>query len=176
LAGSHLGLWLCAGGVSGHLATIPESGTSPGGYGDVVSQSSEAARTVRPPVPILVAVGLILVEAVTAVVLGVLEALNTRAHRAVVGVGGSILLLLLATWLVIIARGLLRLRMWARGMAIAIQVVLLPVAWSFRAAPLTWVAIVLAAGALTIIGCLVSPPATRALVPESMRRGAGRSS
>ena len=125
--------------------------------------------------PILLAVGLILIEAVLAVTLGILEAINTRAHRAVVGVGGSILLLLFATWLVIIARGLLRLRMWARGMAVAIQVVLLPVAWSFRAAPSTWVAIALAVGALTIIGCLVSPAATRALVPESMRRRPGQS-
>lgn len=139
-----------------------------------MSQSSDAAPATR-PTALLVAAGLILMEAVVAVVLGGLEALNTRAHRAVVGVGGSILLFLFGAWLVVIARGLWRLRMWARGMAVAIQVVLLPVAWSFRAAPSTWVAIVLAAGALTIIGCLVSPAATRALVPESMRtRRAGR--
>lgn len=107
-----------------------------------------------------------------ALVLGVLEGANTQAHRPIVGVGGAILLVLYAIWLAVISRGLLRLRMWARGMAVATQVVLLPVAWSFRAAPTTLIAVVLAAVALTVIGCLVSPAATRALVPESLRKRA----
>lgn len=135
-----------------------------------MSQSSAARAKVRPPAPILIAAGLVLIEAVVTLTLGVLEAANTRSNRAIVGVGGAILLFLYATWLVVIARGLLKLRMWARGMAVATQVVLLPVAWSFWGGPTTWVAIVLAAVALTVIGCLVSPPATRALVPESLRR------
>lgn len=137
-----------------------------------MTQSSSASAPVRPPAPILVAAGLILLEAVVVLVLGVLEAANTRSHRAVVGVGGAILLGLYAAWLAVIAWGLLRLRMWARGMAVATQVVLLPVAWSFWGGSTTWVAVVLAAVALTVIGCLVSPPATRALVPESLRRKA----
>lgn len=139
-------------------------------------QSSLVPATLRAPAPILVASGLILLEAVVVVVLGVVEAANTRSHRAVVGVGGAILLFLYAAWLVVIAWGLLRLRMWARGMAVATQVVLLPVAWSFWGGPTTWVAVVLAVVALTTIGCLVSPPATRALVPESLRTKAAKRS
>lgn len=141
-----------------------------------MSQSSPARTTVRPPAPILLAAGLILLEALVVIVLGVLEGLNTRSHRAIVGIGGAILLGLYATWLVVIAWGLMRLRMWARGMAVATQVVLLPVAWSFWGGSTTWVAAVLAAVALTVIGCLVSPPATRALVPESLRKKAANRS
>lgn len=137
-----------------------------------MASTSPTAASVRPPAPILVAAGLLVVEAVVALVLGVVEAANTRSHRAIVGVGGAILLGLYAAWLLVISWGLLRLRMWARGMAVATQIVLLPVAWSFKDAPTTLVAVLLAAVALTVIGCLVSPPATRALVPESLRRKA----
>lgn len=122
------------------------------------------------PTPVRVAAGLLVCVAGVAVVLGILEAVNIRWHRAVVGVGATLLLFLYAVWLVVIARGLMRLRSWARGMAIATQVVLLPVAWSFRAAPTTWVAIVVAVVALSIIGCLLSPVANRVLMHESYRQ------
>jgi hypothetical protein len=135
----------------------------------VVSQSSESVPG-RVPVPVRLAAYLLVLVALVAAVLGVLEAMNTRWHRAVVGVGGALLLGGYAAWLMIIARGLLRLRSWSRGMAVATQVVLLPVAWSFWGGSTKLVAALLALVPLLIIGCLLSPPATRVLVPESLRR------
>lgn len=123
-----------------------------------------AAR--RPPTPVRVAAGLLFLTAVTAAALGVLEAVNVRPHRAVVGVGGTILLLAYALALVVVARGLLRLRRWSRGPAVATQVVQLPVAYSFLGGATTWVGVLLGAVSLTVIVCLVVPASTRALVPH----------
>ncbi|HYO17375.1 MAG TPA: hypothetical protein VES02_01745 [Dermatophilaceae bacterium] len=134
-----------------------------------MSQSTASASG-RVPVPVRVAAYLLVLVALVAAALGVLEAMNTRWQRAIVGVGGALLLGGYALWLLVIARGLLRLRSWSRGMAVATQVVLLPVAWSFWGGSTKWVAALLALIPLVVIGCLLSPPATRVLVPESLRR------
>lgn len=112
---------------------------------------------------------LLALVAVVSLVLAVLEAVNIRPQRAVVGVGASILLLLYAVALAAVIRGLLRLRGWSRGPAVATQVVQLPVAYSFLGGGTTWIAIVLAAVSLTVIVCLVLPSSTRALVPHLLK-------
>lgn len=113
---------------------------------------------------------LLVLVAVTAAVLGVLEALNVRPNRAVVGVGGTILLLAYALGLGVVARGLLLLRRWSRGPAVATQVLQLPVAYSFLGGATTWIGVLLGALSLTVIVCLVLPASTRALVPHLLDR------
>lgn len=108
--------------------------------------------------------------AIVAAGLGVLEAMNIRPHRAVVGVGAAILLLAYAVGLGVVIRGLLQLRAWSRGPAVATQVVQLPVAYSFLGGSTTWIAVLLAAVSLTVIVCLVLPSSTRALVPHLLNR------
>lgn len=127
-----------------------------------------APRT--PPFTVRAAAGLLVLVALTSGVLGVVEAFNVRPHRAVVGVGGTILLVGYSVALLFVARGLLRLRPWARGPAVATQVLQLPVAYSFLAGPTTWIGVVLGLVSITVIVCLVLPPSTRALVPHLLKR------
>lgn len=136
-----------------------------------MSQSSAESEHAR-IVPVLVRIAAVLLGliAVTAIVLGILEAINIRPHRAVVGVGASILLLLYAVGLGVVIRGLLRLRAWSRGPAVATQVVQLPVAYSFLGGGTTLIGVLLAAISLTVIVCLVLPSSTRALVPHLLTK------
>lgn len=116
------------------------------------------------------AAGLLVLVAATSAVLGLLEAVNVRPHRAVVGIGGTILLLAYAVGLVVVARGLLLLRRWSRGPAVATQVLQLPVAYSFLGGSTTWIGVILGVISLTVIVCLVLPASTRALVPHLIDR------
>ncbi|MDO5683835.1 MAG: hypothetical protein Q4G46_13540 [Propionibacteriaceae bacterium] len=141
--------------------------------------SETSGEAIRPepqrvaPTPVKVAAALLGLVATVAAVLGVLEAVNVRSERAVVGVGATILLVAYAAALVFVARGLLRLRAWSRGPAVATQVVQLPVAYSFLGGSTTWVAMALAGVSITAIVCLVLPSSTRALVPHLLRRREG---
>ena len=66
--------------------------------------------------------------------------------------------------LVFVARGVLRGRRWSRGPAATTQLILLPIAWSFRASPTTWVAVLIAATAVAIIVGLLHPRSTEVFV------------
>jgi hypothetical protein len=100
-------------------------------------------------------------------VYGILELIETRASRAVVGSGAAIILLAYAALLFAVARGVLRGRRWSRAPAIATQLIQLPIAWSFVGGQTTWFALVLGAVSVTIIVCLLLPSSTRIFVPES---------
>lgn len=99
-------------------------------------------------------------------VYGVLELIETRASRAVVGSGAGIILLAYAALLVVVARGVFAGRRWSRAPAIATQLIQLPIAWSFLGGATTWFAAVLAAVSLTVIVSLLLPSSTRVFVGE----------
>ncbi|WP_425308774.1 hypothetical protein AADG42_08440 [Ammonicoccus fulvus] len=132
--------------------------------------SPETPRPRTVPTPVRVAAALLAVIALTSAVLGILEAFNVRSNRMVMGVGATILLLAYAAALAVVIRGLLRLRGWSRGPAVATQVVQLPVAYSFLGGGTTWIGVLLAAISLTVIVCLVLPSSTRALVPHLLTK------
>lgn len=117
----------------------------------------------RPPL-LSVAATLLLLEALVAFVFGVLEIGQVRASRAVVGVGVSIVMITYGLVLVAVARGVLRGRRWSRAPAAATQLILLPIAWSFRAAPTTWVAAAIAMVATAVLVGLLHPRSTRVFV------------
>lgn len=131
-----------------------------------MTNSPPAVAPRTPPPTVRVAAALLVLVAVTSGTLGVLEAFNVRPHRAVVGVGGTILLVGYSVALLLVVRGLLRLRSWARGPAVATQVLQLPVAYSFLGGPTTWIGIALGLVSIVVIVCLVLPSSTRALVPH----------
>ena len=120
----------------------------------------------RPP-HLLVAGVLLGVEALAALVFGVVEVGQIRSSRAVVGVGVAVLMIGFGVLLAVLARAVLRVRRWSRGPAVAIQLILLPTAWSFRAAPTTLIAVVLAGVAAAVLVGLLHPRSTQALVPEA---------
>jgi hypothetical protein len=122
-------------------------------------------RASRPSTVLLAAV-LLGLEALVALVFGVLEITQVRASRAVVGVGVAILMLTFGVVLAAVARGVLRARRWSRGPAVVTQLILLPIAWSFRAAPTTGVAAVIAVVALGALVATLHPRSTAAFIPS----------
>ena len=121
-----------------------------------------------PRPPHLVVAGVLLgVEALAALVFGVVEVFQVRPARAVVGVGVAAVMIGFGVLLAVLARAVLRVRRWSRGPAVALQLILLPTAWSFRAAPTTLVAVVLAGVAAAVLVGLLHPRSTAALVPEA---------
>jgi hypothetical protein len=124
----------------------------------------------RRPVTIVVAAALLAVEAVVALVYAVLEVGQIRMSRAVVGVGVTILLGGFGLMLLLVARGVLLGRRWSRGPAVAIQLILLPLAWSFVGGGTTWVAVALAVVAITALVGLLHPRSTAVFVGPTTDR------
>ena len=109
---------------------------------------------------------LVALEGVVALGFGVAEILQVRVARAVVGVGVAFFMIAFAVLLGAAARGLLYARRWARAPIVAVQLILLPVGWSFRDAPTTWVAVAMITVALLTLVLILHPRSTRALVVE----------
>jgi len=111
-----------------------------------------ADRPPSRPAPLLVAAALLGLEGLAAMVFGGIALSQIRISRAEVGVGVALWMLGYGILLLAIARGVFRGRRWGRAPAVATQLILLPIAFSFRAEPTTWVA---AAIALVAVGALV---------------------
>lgn len=118
--------------------------------------------------PLLVAAGVLLMaEALAALAFGVLEIGQIRSTRAVVGVGVAAVMIGYGLVLALVARGVLRGRRWSRGPAVATQLILLPIAWSFRAAPTTAVGLVIGLVAVAVLVGLLHPRSTAVFVPPA---------
>lgn len=143
------------------MPDAPDPETGPG----TAAESPPAPR--RVPRTLLVAAGVLLIEGLVAVVLGVLDAFNVHENRPVVGVGGAIVLIGYGIALGLLARGLVRMRPWSRGPVVATQLINLPVAWSFHGGA-TWpIAVALGAASIAAIGCVLHPASTSVLVRDS---------
>ena len=126
-----------------------------------------ADRPPSRPAPLLLAAALLAVEALAALVFGGIALTQIRISRAEVGAGVAIWMLGYGVLLLAIARGVFRGRRWSRAPAVATQLILLPIAFSFRAAPTTWVAGAIAVVAVgTLVGVL-HPRSTEVFVPRS---------
>jgi hypothetical protein len=121
-------------------------------------------RTV--PVQLTLAAALAALEGLVALGFGVAEILQVRLFRAVVGVGVSIFMVGFAVLLGAAARGLLHARRWARAPVVVVQLILLPVGWSFRGAPTTAVSAAMIIAALLTLVLVLHPRSTRALVVD----------
>ncbi|SEQ29753.1 hypothetical protein [Microlunatus flavus] len=118
------------------------------------------------PTQLTLAAALVALEGLVALGFGVLEIGQVRLFRAVVGVGVALLMIGFAVLLLAAARALLRVRRWARAPVVVVQLILLGVGWSFRAAPTTAVAVVMIVGALATLVAIFHPRSTRALVED----------
>ncbi len=118
------------------------------------------------PLQLTLAAGLAALEGLVALGFGVVEVGQVRPARAVVGVGVTLLMLAFAVLLLAAARGLLRSRRWARGPVVAVQLILLPVGWSFRGGQTTWVAVIMIVVALLTLVMILHPRTTRALLHD----------
>jgi hypothetical protein len=109
-------------------------------------------RTV--PVQLTLAAALAALEGLVALGFGVAE------------IGVSIFMVGFAVLLGAAARGLLHARRWARAPVVVVQLILLPVGWSFRGAPTTAVSAAMIIAALLTLVLVLHPRSTRALVVD----------
>ena len=119
-----------------------------------------------PPPPLVVAAGLAAVEGLLLVAYAVLEAANTHADRAAMGVTTSLFfgilggLLAWCAWLVVHGRA------WARSPIIVAQVMFLGLAYNFLGGSTTWVAVALAVVAAVVLVGLLHPASLAALAGD----------
>ena len=99
----------------------------------------------RRPWTIVVAAALLALEGLVGVGYAAISVGQISMSRAAVGVGVAILMAVFGVLLLLVARGVFLGRRWSRGPAVATQLILLPIAWSFRGGVTTWVSIALAA-------------------------------
>ena len=96
-----------------------------------------------------------------------------RMSRAVVGLGVAYLMAAFGLLLLVVARGVFLGRRWSRGPAVVTQLILLPLAWSFKGGATTWVSVVLAVVAIAaLVGLLhrVQQPSSLGRRPINRRR------
>lgn len=129
--------------------------------------SADARTPVRTPrVPVLVfAAGVVVLEAFTLLAVGASVVLGSERGRLVMDVTTTVFFLLYGCGLLFSARGLALTRRWARAPAVLAQLIQVLVAWSFLSGGTRWVGILLIATAFAVLGSVLSPSATRALVP-----------
>ena len=123
------------------------------------------------PAPLLLAAILLGIEALTALIFGGIALTQIRLSRAIVGAEVAIWMLGYGVLLVALTRGVLRGRRWSRAPAIATQLILLPLAFSFRSEPTTLVAVAIATVAVAALVGLLHPRSTEVFVSPPVERG-----
>lgn len=119
----------------------------------------------RPP-QLTAAAALAVLEGLIALGFGVAEILQVHLVRAIVGVGVAFFMIAFAVLLCAAARALLRRRRWARAPVVVVQLIMLPVGWSFRGGQTTWVAAAMIIVALLTLIMILHPRSTRALLAD----------
>ena len=119
----------------------------------------------RPP-QLTAAAGLAALEGLVALVFGAAEIAQVRLFRAVVGVGVALFMIGFAVLLLAAARALLHGRRWARAPVVMVQLILVPVGWSFRGGQTTWVAAGMIIVAVVTLVVVLHPRSTRVLVDD----------
>ena len=131
----------------------------PYAYSDRVADPAQSR-----PAPLLLAAVLLGVEALAALVFGGIALTQIRISRAEVGAGVAIWMLGYGVLLLVLARGVFRGRRWSRAPSAATQLILLPIAFSFRREPTTWVAGAIAVVAVSTLVGLLHPRSTEVFI------------
>ena len=119
-----------------------------------------------PPAPLVVAAVLVGLEALALVVLGAVELANLDSSRVTLAVTTTLFFLGLGGGLGWCARGLFRVRSWARGPVVALQLIGVLLSFSFWGGETTTAALgILVVSAATLVGVL-HPASTRALAAD----------
>jgi hypothetical protein len=116
------------------------------------------------PLTIVVAAALLALEGLVGFGYAAISVGQIRMSRAAVGVGLAILLAVFGVLLLLMARGVFLGRRWSRGPAVAAQLILLPIAWSFRGGGTTWVSVALAVLAIAVLIGLLHPRSTAVFI------------
>ena len=114
----------------------------------------------------MVAASLVAVEAVLLALQAVAEMISLSAERALMGVSTSLFFLIYAGGLAYCAWAVNRRKSWARAPIVVAQLIQLLVAWSFRGANTTPVAVALGLVALLVLIGVLHPASIDALAEE----------
>ena len=118
----------------------------------------------RRPLTIVVAAVLLALEGLIGLGYSGLAVGQIRMSRAEVGVGVAILMASFGLLLLVVARGVFLGRRWSRAPAVVAQLILLPIAWSFRGGATRWVSVALAALAIAVLVGVLHPRSTAVFV------------
>ncbi len=118
----------------------------------------------RRPLTIVVAAVLLALEGLLGLGYAGVALAEVRMARAVVGVGVTILMAVFGLLLLLVARGVFLGKRWSRGPAVVAQLILLPIAWSFRGGVTTWISVALAALAIAVLVGVLHPRSTAVFV------------
>ena len=118
----------------------------------------------RRPLTIVVAAVLLALEGLVGLAYAGLEVGQIRMSRAEVGIGVAILMAGFGLLLLLVARGVFLGKRWSRGPAVASQLILVPIAWSFQGGATTWVSVALAALAMAVLVGVLHPRSTAVFV------------
>jgi hypothetical protein len=100
------------------------------------------------------------------VAFAVLELASVHAGRVALAVTTALFFLVLGAGLLVCARGLLRVRSWARGPVVAVQLIGVLVSFSFWGGETTPGAIVIGLVSLATLVCVLAPSSTQALAAD----------
>ena len=128
------------------------------------------------PLTIVVAAALLALEGLAGLAYAVLELGQIRVSRAAVGVGVATLMACFGLVLLLVARGVLLGSRWSRGPAVVVQLILLPLAWSFKGGATTWVSVILAVIAITTLVGLLHPRSTAVFLGSAPGEGSSKES
>lgn len=125
------------------------------------------SRFASAPRPLRAVAVLLALQALGFVAFGAYEATQLAAGRVVTGI---VTALLLALWGVALAVGgwaMLGARLGARGPVVAVEIIHLPTAWSFRGGETTWVTLLGGLTSLVVVVLILVPASTRYLTGSS---------
>lgn len=133
-----------------------------------------SSQVSRSPSALWVAAVLLGLEGIGAAGYGVLTITKMTHVTAGVGYGVAGMMIGWGVGLGLVARGVALARRWARGPAVVLQLIDLPLAWGFRTS-FGWLALVLFLSSAVVLICLFLPASTKAFtggreVPFSGRR------
>ena len=131
---------------------------------------TQSTTSSRRPVTLIVAATLLALEAVIALVYAVIEIAQVRITQTGLGIGVTIMMACFGLLLLLVARGVFLGKRWSRGPAVATQLILLPIAWSFKGGSTTWVSVMLAALAIAVLVGVLHPRSTAVFVPPAANR------
>lgn len=120
---------------------------------------ADVVRNARPALRIAAAV--LWLEALAVLAYGVLVLVGMNSVSAGIGYGVAGMLIAWAVALGLVGRGVLLGRLWARGPAVALELLQLPLAWGFRGS-FGWLAAGLFVTAAAVLVCVFLPASTAA--------------
>lgn len=135
-------------------------------YPDAVTSSSDPSSPARPTGrarTLLTVAGLVMaVQALALIGLAVAEVAAIDASRVGLGASSALFLAAFGLALLFAVSRVLRGESWARGLLVFSQLIVLLLSWNFRD-DVWWIPATMAGAGLLVLGCLLSPPVTRAL-------------